>query len=211
MIGDVIHIKPEYIHTAREIAALCGSDFFGKRRIILVAGESGSGKSVTAISLQKVLLEQGVDALVLHQDDYFHLPPATNHSQREKNIAHVGMDEVNIALMQEHINAFKAEDTRITKPLVYYKENQILQETVNISPYTTLIVEGTYSFALRGADIRIFMERNYKDTIESRLARNRDVAGDFIEKVLEIEHRIISSMAAQADIVVRKNYQVEQV
>jgi hypothetical protein len=72
-------------------------------------------------------------------------------------------------------------------------------------------VEGTYSFALRGADIRIFMERNYKDTIESRLARNRDVAGDFIEKVLEIEHRIISSMAAQADIVVRKNYQVEQV
>lgn len=211
MIGDIIHIKPEYIHTARQIASLCGPDFFRERRIIFVAGESGSGKSVTAISLQKLLLEQGVDALVLHQDDYFHLPPATNHRERVKNIEHVGMGEVKLSLLQSHVDAFKAGTKRITKPLVYYKENQILQETVNISPYSTLIVEGTYSFALLGADIRIFMERNYKDTLESRLARNRDVAGDFIEKVLEIEHLIISSMAAQADIVVRKNYQVEQV
>lgn len=56
MIGDVIDIKPEYINTAREIVSLCGNHFFDKKRVILVAGESGSGKSVTAVSLQKVLL-----------------------------------------------------------------------------------------------------------------------------------------------------------
>ncbi len=209
MIGDVIDIKPEYINTSREIVSLCGNHFFDKKRVILVAGESGSGKSVTAVSLQKVLLEKHIDAMVLHQDDYFHLPPATNHDERLKDLSRVGMNEVNLNLMQKHIHAFKANVERITKPLVHYKENEILQETANIKAYRTLIVEGTYSFALHGADTRIFMERNYKDTLTSRLKRNRDVAGEFVEKVLEIEHRLISPMASQADILVRKNYQVE--
>ncbi|MCZ4410022.1 hypothetical protein O3Q51_14465 [Cryomorphaceae bacterium 1068] len=210
MIGDVINIKPEYVNTAREIVSLCGNLFFDKKRVILIAGESGSGKSVTAVSLQKVLLEHHVDAMVIHQDDYFHLPPATNHDERLKDISRVGMDEVNLNLMQKHIDGFKANAERITKPLVHYKENEILQESINIAAYKTLIVEGTYSFALSGADTRIFMVRNYKDTLTSRLERNRDVAGDFIERVLEIEHGLISPMAAHADIVIRKNYKAER-
>ncbi len=210
MIGDVIHIKPEYLRTAADIIEMCGPEYFTHKRIVLIAGESGSGKSVTAISLQKELLRRGVDAFVLHQDDYFHLPPASNHAAREADISRVGPQEVDLALLQGHLDAFANGDTRITKPLVYYKENQILQETINMVPYRVLIIEGTYALALARADLHIFMERNYHDTLPNRQARMRDVASNFVEQVLEMEHHIIAPMLEKADILIRKNYQAER-
>lgn len=210
MIGDVIHIKPEYLRTAADILKMCGPDYFSQKRIVLIAGESGSGKSVTAISLQKELLKTGVDALVLHQDDYFHLPPASNHAAREADISRVGPQEVDLALLQAHLDAFANGDTHITKPLVHYKENQILQETLNIAPYRVLIIEGTYALLLARADLHIFMERNYRDTLPNRKARMRDVASEFVEQVLEVEHGIIAPMVEKAHILIRKNYQAER-
>lgn len=210
MIGDVIHIKPEYLNTASDIIDLCGHNYFEKKRIALIAGESGSGKSVTAISLQKELLRRGVDAFVLHQDDYFHLPPASNHAAREADISRVGPQEVDLALLQAHLDAFAKGEERLTKPLVYYKENQILQETINMAPYQVLIIEGTYALALERADLHIFMERNYHDTLPNRKARMRDVASEFVEQVLEVEHRIIAPMVEKAHILIRKNYQAER-
>jgi len=209
MKGDVINIKPEYLRTAAEIINLCGPRYFDQNRILLIAGESGSGKSVTAISLQKELLKQGIDALVLHQDDYFHLPPASNHTAREEDAGRVGPGEVNLELLQNHMDAFTKGDVRLTKPLVYYAENQIIQETINMQPYQVLIVEGTYTMKLERADLHIFMERNYLETLPNRISRMRDVANDFVEQVLEIEHHIIAPMRKKAHILIRKNYNAE--
>jgi len=210
MIGDIILIKPAYIKTAEMIIDFCPSSFFKQKRVVFVAGESGSGKSVTAVCLQKVLLEQKIDAFILHQDDYFYLPPASNHAARETDISKVGLAEVNLQLLQSHVNAFLKNEAHIVKPLVYYKENQIIQDTINITPYQVLIIEGTYSFFLENADLKVFMERNYKDTLESRIERARDISSDFLELVLQIEHELISPCIKKADLLVKKNYQVEK-
>ena len=53
-------------------------------KVISIAGESGSGKSVSAIALKKKLQQIGTQALIIHQDNYFKLPPKTNHLKRKK-------------------------------------------------------------------------------------------------------------------------------
>ena len=77
-----------------------------RRVVIAVAGESGSGKSTTATRLGRALSNAGVRAGLIHQDDYFLRPPRTNHEYRLLDLAHVGPHEVNLDLLQTHLDAF---------------------------------------------------------------------------------------------------------
>lgn len=209
MIGDVIGIKPAYLETGKEILALLPESFFQQKRIIQIAGESGSGKSVTAVSLQRLLLERGVDAGILHQDDYFHLPPASNHQRRLTDISWVGPQEVKLDLIAAHQHAFLNGETRIEKPLVDYHENQILTEVMRFEAFQVLIVEGTYVFEAGEADLRVFMTRNYLQTRKNRLERARENASDFIELVLGLEHEIIRKQGDKAHFLVLHDYSIQ--
>lgn len=208
MIGDIILEKPEYLATAKAVVNMAGLLTGHDKKVVLIAGESGSGKSVTAIGLQKVLFEAGVEALILHQDDYFLLPPAQNHQQRMTDLSKVGPSEVNLQLLTQHVADFKEGARHLTKPLVYYKQDQILHETINIEPYQILIVEGTYAFWLPDADVRVFINRNYLETKSNRSERGRELQTDFIEEVLRIEHSFIRPSRRQAHLIIQKNYEV---
>lgn len=213
MIGDVITIKPEYYRTTdvlfEDIKARL-HDNNKQKYVILIAGESGSGKSVTAICLQKALQSLGKVA-ILHLDDYFKLPPATNHAAREQDITWVGANEVQLTLLQRHVDAFLTHKTYVVKPLVNYTANQIEKERMYFKAVNFLIVEGTYSFWLENADYHVFMERNYKDTYQQRMERGRDIQTDFVEQVLQIEHELISPTKHKANAIVKKDYSVKLV
>lgn len=210
MLGDIIQIKQEYYTTAAHIAAHVDQHDFSRSEkiVIAIAGESGSGKSVTAVCLQELLNQSGKQALILHLDDYFVLPPATNHAQRVENIDQVGPAEVRMPLLQLHVDGFIAGVEAITKPVVNYKLNQILAETVITKPYSILIVEGTYSLMLNHIEFGIFMDRTYMETKAQRDARGRDVQDPFVEEVLAIEHDLIRPTRAKAQLIVDKNYNV---
>lgn len=211
MIGDVIGVKPAYLETGKQILALLPEAFLAKRRIVQIAGESGSGKSVTAVSIQQLLLEQGVDAYILHQDDYFHLPPASNHQKRVEDLSWVGPQEVKLDLLAAHQDAFLRGENRLEKPLVDYHENQILSEVVRLDAYQVLLVEGTYVFEAGQADLRIFMTRDYRQTRQNREDRAREAPSDFLEQVLAIEHQIIQKQREQAHLWVLQDYSVKTI
>lgn len=210
MIGDIIELKEKHLAIAKEIIAIL------KQRLSLqtpskiaigVAGESGSGKSVTAFSLQKVLEQEQVKSIVLQMDDYFKLPPRSNHENRLKSLDNVGIHEVDLEKLAQNITAFKNGVSEIEKPLVNYNENSIGTEKINVSEYDVVIVEGTYIFEAEGFDYKIFIDRNYRDTYENRMKRNRDEKSDFVEEVLEIEHQIIRNFKNNADLILGKNYE----
>jgi hypothetical protein len=69
--------------------------------------------------------------------------------------------------------------------LVYYSENLISSEKIGTSGYEVIIVEGTYILEIEEFDFKIFIDRNYRDTHENRMKRNRDEQSDFVEKVLK--------------------------
>ena len=112
------------------------------------------------------------------------------------------MGEVKLDLLDEHLAQLRARDGRpLTKPLVYFEEDRIGEETVDGGPYDVVIAEGTYTSALQNVDVRVFIDRNYRQTKKARLARGRDPDVEFLEQVLEIEHGIIAQHKARADVV----------
>ncbi len=203
--------RPEYEALARALADLLARDYGvgrGARRVVGVAGETGSGKSVTAASLARELARRGVPTAVIHQDDYFLRPPRVNHAHRERDLAHVGPHEVNLALVAEHVAAFRAGRDGVEAPLVDYPGDRFLTQRHDFGPAAALVVEGTYVLALADLDARVFLEATHEDTRARRRARARDPETAIEGAVLAIEHAVVARQAAAADVIVDREFRV---
>jgi len=211
MIGDIVEVKAHHLPPARKIIELLQDPIKQSKEIftLTVGGESGSGKSTLSLAIKKLLKKEGYKTFIFHIDDYFKLPPKDNHDQRLSDISHVGPGEVNLDLLQHHIDQVKAGTDHLKKPLVHYRENEIREVIVQFDDVDVIIAEGTYATLLKHIDCKIFMLRNYIDTYDSRVKRARDPIIPFTEKVLEIEHDILQDHIKMANILVDKNYQVE--
>ena len=170
---------------------------------VSIAGESGSGKSETADCLAAALGEEGRACLILCQDDYFRLPPKSNYLQRKADMSWVGLGEVRLDLMEAHVFALKDHPEKpLSKPLVEFDEDRVGCEIIERGIRDVVIVEGCYTTLLSNVDIRVFIDRTYRQTKRARQHRNRDPSGDLLERVLAIEHEEIATHKALADIVV---------
>jgi len=214
MIGDKLVLQPYHIPPARGIYSHLQKELNNEKRLpyfICIGGESGCGKSTLAIALKKVLSEKGFKSFILHMDDYFHLPPTSNHLQRLEDINHVGPQEVNLKLLQKHIGLIKDGTNEIIKPLIHYKENDKRSEIFKPNDFDIIIIEGTYVSLLEDIDTKIFILRTFEETWEDRRKRGRDPITPFIEDVLKIEHSIIKKHVEKASILVDKDYDVKVV
>jgi len=211
MRGDVIIVEQHHQDAARIIVdrilpAIQATD---RRYGITVAGESGSGKSETAMAVAQALEASGVRAAVLQQDDYFVHPPKTNDATRREGIDWVGTQEVRLDLLDGHMAAAFDGAEALTKPLVIYQEDRITEEVLSLEGIQVVVAEGTYTTLLENADTRIFIARNRLETMAARRNRAREAPDPFIERVLEIEHDIISKHRIRADVVITRDYDVE--
>ena len=181
-----------------------------QRYTISVAGQSGAGKSETAMAIALSLAEYGLESLIFQQDDYFIHPPRTNDATRRADISWVGTQEVRLDLMDEHLAAFLEGAGEIEKPLVDYHDDAIGSEVMEPGSAQVAIADGTYTTLLQEVMCHVFIDRDYFDTRAHREKRRRDDSelDPFIDRVLEIEHKIISSNKALADIVVNKDYSI---
>jgi len=179
----------------------------GESRItVSIAGESGAGKSELAAETARLLEVQGLHTAILQQDDYFVFPPKTNHEMRRRNIEQVSEYEVKLDFLDSNLRSFKRGESPIYKPLVIFGENRITTEEMDVAELSVLITEGTYTTLLRFVDLRVFIDRDYTQTMETRERRGRDRLEPFVTEVLEREHRIISKHKSQADIIIAADY-----
>jgi uridine kinase len=206
MIGDKLIIEQHHIDRAAEINDLLAGRL-QDRFVITVAGESGAGKSELAYEIYRQLNERGIKTDVLQQDDYFVFPPKTNHEMRRRNLEQVGPYEVKLDLLDSNLRSFKRGESPIFKPLVIYDQDRITTEEMDVADLKVLIAEGTYTSLLTFADVRVFIDRDYRQTLEARKRRARDRWEPFIEDVLEREHQIISRHKTRADLVVSADFQ----
>jgi len=215
MHGDRIVIEAHHERAAVAIddwlqrQGLPGRD----RMIVTVAGESGSGKSETAAALADALAARGAGSVIFQQDDYFVYPPRSNDRARRADIDWVGPGEVRLDLLDAHLEAFKAGADALEKPLVRYAEDRIDGERVSFEGCAVGIAEGTYTSLLTAADVRVFIDRDWEATRAHREKRSRDAAelDPFIDRVLAIEHAVISAHKARADLIVAEDFSVHPV
>ena len=210
--GDKLVIEKEHVKAAHQIVELLLpqiSSTHGKF-IITIAGESGSGKSEIATVLSDILTTKDMRVVVFQQDDYFVYPPKTNAEMRRKDIRHVGLSEVRLALLDRNLKDIVEDKSEIVKPLVIFDADRITEETIKLDDIKVVIVEGTYTTILKNAHQHVFIDRTYIDTRETRQCRAREKQDEFLERVLEIEHDIISSQKTQADIVITGDFKVRR-
>ena len=210
-IGEDILIKKEYLRLGDSLRdrILKQEKTIANRVVIAVAGESGSGKSTTAAALALAFRNNDLTSEILHMDSYFKLPPKENHGNRLKNLKNVGPHEVQLDLLQDHIDAFRSGSLEITIPIVDYIKNVFTKHLLLLNNVEVLIVEGVYAFLLHDIDYRVFMSRTYHDTIKGRRERSRESYDPIVEEILEIEHQIVAPYVDQADFIVLKDYSLK--
>ena len=212
MKGDKLIIEPRHIRAARQAGEFLFAWMAGStgRFVVTIAGESGSGKSEIAAALSDALSERGISSIVLQQDDYFVYPPRTNEQMRRDSIAHVGLSEVRLDLLDRNLEDILAGKSEIAKPLVIFEEDRITEETVSLEGVRAVIVDGTYTTILKNVHRRVFIDRTYVDTRNTRKRRARETQDAFLERVLEIEHGIIPSHRSMADIIITRDYDARE-
>lgn len=213
MHGDKILVEEHHVRAAEKIVemVLPAIEASERRYTITVGGESGSGKSETAQAIADTLEAKGIKCAILQQDDYYVYPPRTNDSTRRKDINWVGPQEVRLEVLDKSLAEILEGRDSIEKPLVIYGEDLITTETMDLGGAKVAIAEGTYTTLLENVNTRVFIARNYLDTRAHREKRQRHSSelDEFTERVLRIEHEIISSHRRRADIVITRDYDVE--
>ncbi|MGB2339251.1 MAG: hypothetical protein ACPH7I_05130, partial [Flavobacteriaceae bacterium] len=77
---------------------------------------------------------------------------------------------------------------------------------VEVDGFDFVIVEGTYVFSIAtDEDTKVFLNKNYKETLKNRNSRNRDsIDQEISPKILDIEHKIIKEFYHQANWIIDK-------
>lgn len=205
MQGDKLIIERHHTARAEDLVPIIQARWQPKFTIS-VAGESGCGKSELAFELARLLTADAKPTGILQQDDYFVFPPKTNHAMRKLNLEQVGPYEVKLDFIDSNLRSFKRGEAEVYKPLVYYDEDRIGIEEMAVGDFVVLIAEGTYTSLLKFIDFRIFIDRDYRKTLEARIQRARDTFEPFIEEVLKREHEIISQHRDFADVIIPEAY-----
>ena len=213
MLGDKIFIEDHHRRAASKIVTFLLSELDrGKsKKAICIAGESGSGKSEIATEISLILRKNKVSSVILRQDDYFIYPPKINDLKRREDLGWRGVKEVKLELLNTHVNSFQKGLEYILVPSIEYDSTSINLRKLFFKDIKLLIVEGTYTSLLNNIDHRIFIARDFNQTLKHRLKRNRGASelDDFTNEVLKKEHEIISKHKRLADIVIDCNYAVD--
>jgi uridine kinase len=186
----------------------------GSRYILSVAGESGSGKSETALAILIELEKYGIKSIVLGQDDYFFLPPKINSAKRREDPDWLGPHvEVNFSLFEQNLVDAINGKSKLEKPIIDYDANTVESQKIDMEGVKVVITEGTYTSLLKHVDKKIFITRNWLKTLEDRRKRNRgnEVNDLFTEQILATEHKIIAGHKQLADFVITDEYDVIKV
>lgn len=201
MIGEQIDLSKLNFSAADSLLENFAELLRSPKLVMAIAGESGSGKTHMSAALCAAFERNHRKVLVLHMDDFFHLPPAQNHQSRLKSLQNIGPQEVNLDRLNTIIDAFKSAETSLVVPQVHYYEDRIEEQDLDIEKVEVLIIEGTYAFLLNHIDFHLFMSRNFQQTRSLREQRNRgnEVNDPFVEQVLAIEHQLITATKEKAD------------
>jgi uridine kinase len=212
MIREPIHIEKQYYQLSDNIyQVLVDNQLLKESKIVIgICGESGSGKTVTATCLKDTLNKHGIKTEILHMDSFFYLPPKDNHLKRKEDIRWVGVQEVNIKQLTDCITQFKENKPKIQVPVVDYLNNRFTKEDLILEGLNVIIIEGVYTLQVEKVDFKIFLEPTYKDTLQIRKKRSREIYDIFVEQVLEIEHQLALQQKSKADLLIDKEYRIRQ-
>jgi uridine kinase len=214
MLGDVLLIDEKHKIAAYSIYNHLKEKVRTKRRgyrfIVAISGESGAGKSELSHSLALLLKEQGQRVKILHTDNYYIIPPNKRTEWRkEKGISKVGYKEYDWKLLNRNIKEFK-EGREALMPRVDIVSKQTDKIITKFSDIDILVVDGLYAIKIKDIDLRVYIDLTYHDTKKNGDIRGKEANDEFRFQVLEMEHQNMLALKSRADLIVNKDYEIEE-
>jgi len=214
MLGDVLLIDEKHKIAADSIYTYLKEKVSRKKRnyrfIVAISGESGAGKSELSHSLALLLKAQGQRVKVLHTDNYYKIPPNTRTEWRKKyGVNKVGYKEYDWKLLNRNIKEFK-EGREALMPCVDIVSKQTDKLITKFSDIDILVVDGLYAIKIKDIDLRVYIDLTYHDTKKNGDRRGKEANDEFRFQVLEMEHRNMVALKSKADLIVNKEYKVEE-
>ncbi len=211
MNGDVLLIQKRHIKAAENIVKRILGNKLNKF-IIVIGGESGSGKSEVAHLISQFLKDKGILAKILHTDNYYTIPPKKRYKWRKKNgLESINYEEYDWDLIKRHIKEFKEGKMSIL-PFLDLLTNQVDKLITDFKEIDVLILEGLYSLYIdNSVNLKVFIDLAYPDTKRAQILRRKEKFDEFRLKVLEREHEVVQSLKPEADLIITKDFNVVDV
>jgi len=142
--------------------------------IVVIGGCPGVGKSTFANKLADSLKEEGINCLVISQDDY-------NKTLEERKIYTNELDPRRLKWDWMHRNMQEAKNRSesITKPFINQLNRENGTETVQLKGIDCIIFEGLYTLGsvspmnfMQYADLALYMETSLENTFDWKWERD---------------------------------------
>ncbi len=175
---------------------------FKKKYIISLSGEVETGKAEIAYVIGRLLKAENIRVKILYLDSYYKIAPTERTAWRKENgIDKIGTDEYDWEAINESIEAFK-KGKKATLPIVDLFTGQVDHLITDFKDIDLLIVAGLYAMKLEQADLKVFIENNYKDTMPVQKLSGKEEIDDFRMQILMQEHRVVQSLKKLADFYI---------
>jgi uridine kinase len=209
MLGDVLLIDDKH-RVAGEIIIQEILKRKKEKYTVAISGESGTGKTELAHVIAKGLRKHSIFAKPIHIDNYYNTLPLERTAYRqEKGIENVvGYNEYDWDTIYRNINDFKT-GSKSTMPCVDLVTEQVDTLITDFKDVDMLIIDGLYAMKTDNIDLKIFIDITYHDTGKAQLLRGKEPQNEYRMKVLLQEHKMVSSLKEFADIIIKKDYNVE--
>lgn len=198
MLNDILLLTKGHEVAARRILERILPEY-QRKYIISISGEVDTGKAEVAHMLGKLLKKENIRVKMMYLDSYYKIPPLERHKWREENgLECVGPMEYDWEKINQNIDNF-LKDQRATMPCVDLFTGQIDQLITDFKDIDVLVVAGLYAMKVEQANLKVFIEMTYKETINEQIASGKEELTDFRMKVLEQEHKAVMSLKRTAD------------
>lgn len=173
-----------------------------EKYIIAISGEVGAGKAEIAHVLGRKLKKRGIKLKTMYLDNYYKIPPALRTEWRkEHGLDSIGPREINWEQVKKNVHDF-IEGNRSIMPLVDLMNDQVDQLMTDFKNIEILIISGLYAIELEEADLKVFIELTYRETLDVQRESEKEELDDFRMKVLEQEHKAVQALKHKADFFV---------
>lgn len=207
MIGDVLLITPDHQKAAAGILSFLDR-LPGKKIVLAIGGESGSGKSEIAHEVARNLKLRNTPAKIMHIDNYYLTSPTERTPWRkEHGLDSIGYTEYDWKTINRNLKEFRQDQDQVSMPCIDLLTDQEDTLITSFKGIKYLIVEGLYAIQA-DADLKVLIDLTYHETKKAQFKRGKEPTNEYRWQVLQREHEVVQSLRPEADLLVTKSFTV---